>query len=122
MSAPSAVCCPGSPCAGGLQVLGITEKDTLVVSGAAGAVGSLVGQLAKVAGARVLGIAGGAAKCAQLTSEYSFDAAVDYKSQARRRRPRSRRSQICVRRPLPPPAGRGSGDHCVGARGHHRVL
>ena len=54
--------------------------DTVVVSAAAGSVGSLVGQIAKIRGARVVGIAGGAAKCAALTAELGFDAAVDYKA------------------------------------------
>lgn len=56
------------------------EGDTVVVSAAAGSVGSLVGQIAKIRGARVVGIAGGAAKCAVLTRELGFDAAVDYKA------------------------------------------
>jgi NADPH-dependent curcumin reductase CurA len=54
--------------------------DTVVVSGAAGATGSIVGQLAKLAGCRVIGIAGGASKCEWLTSEAGYDAAIDYKS------------------------------------------
>ena len=53
--------------------------QTVLVSGAAGAVGSMVGQLAKLRGARVVGIAGGAAKCARLTERYGFDAAIDYR-------------------------------------------
>ncbi len=56
------------------------EGDTVVVSGAAGAVGATVGQIAKIKGCRVVGIAGGAQKCAFLTDELGFDAAVDYKS------------------------------------------
>src|SRR5690606_20739543 len=47
---------------------------------ASGAVGSVVGQLAKAAGCRVVGIAGGPQKCAIVTNEYSFDACVDYKA------------------------------------------
>jgi len=54
--------------------------ETVVVSAAAGAVGSVAGQLAKIEGARVVGIAGGAKKCALLTDELGFDAAVDYKA------------------------------------------
>jgi len=54
--------------------------ETVVVSGAAGAVGSVVGQIAKLKGCRVVGIAGGAEKCAWLTDELGFDAAVDYKA------------------------------------------
>jgi NADPH-dependent curcumin reductase CurA len=53
--------------------------DTVLVSGAAGATGSVVGQLAKVAGCRVIGIAGGADKCAWLVNEAGYDAAIDYK-------------------------------------------
>ena len=55
--------------------------ETVVVSAAAGAVGSVAGQLAKAAGARVVGIAGGAAKCALLTEQLGFDAAVDYRAE-----------------------------------------
>ncbi len=54
--------------------------DTVVVSGAAGATGSIVGQLAKIAGCRVIGIAGGAEKCAWLTGEAGYDHAIDYKA------------------------------------------
>ncbi len=57
------------------------EGETVVVSAAAGAVGSVAGQLAKIAGARVVGIAGGAEKCALLTDRLGFDAAVDYKAE-----------------------------------------
>ena len=56
------------------------EGDTVVVSAAAGAVGSVAGQLAKAAGARVVGIAGGPEKCAWIVDELGFDAAVDYKA------------------------------------------
>jgi NADPH-dependent curcumin reductase CurA len=54
--------------------------ETLVVSGAAGAVGSLVGQIGKIAGCRVVGIAGSDEKCRWLTGELGFDAAVNYKA------------------------------------------
>ena len=53
--------------------------ETLVVSAAAGATGSLVGQIGKIQGCRVVGIAGGEAKCRWLTEELGFDAAIDYK-------------------------------------------
>jgi NADPH-dependent curcumin reductase CurA len=53
----------------------------VVVSGAAGAVGSLVGQIAKLQGARAVGIAGGPQKCAYITGELGFDAAIDYKNE-----------------------------------------
>ncbi|XP_059607982.1 prostaglandin reductase 1-like [Phlebotomus argentipes] len=55
--------------------------ETVVVSGAAGAVGSLVGQIAKIKGCRVVGIAGGPEKCAWLTKDLGFDSAIDYKAQ-----------------------------------------
>ena len=54
--------------------------QTLVVSAAAGSVGSVAGQIGKIQGARVVGIAGGAEKCRYLTDELGFDAAVDYKA------------------------------------------
>ena len=54
--------------------------ETVVVTAAAGAVGSVAGQLARMRGARVVGIAGGADKCAVLTDQLGFDAAVDYKA------------------------------------------
>ena len=53
--------------------------QTLLVSGAAGAVGSMVGQLARLRGARVVGIAGGPEKCARLIDRFGFDAAIDYR-------------------------------------------
>jgi NADPH-dependent curcumin reductase CurA len=53
--------------------------DTVVVSAAAGSVVSIVGKIARIKGCRVVGIAGGAEKCALLTSQLGFDAAVDYK-------------------------------------------
>lgn len=55
--------------------------ETVVVSGAAGAVGSLVGQIAKIKGCRVVGIAGGKEKCQFLVDELGFDAAIDYKNE-----------------------------------------
>jgi len=54
--------------------------ETVVVSAAAGSVGSIVGQIAKIRGCRVIGVAGGAEKCAWLKSELGFDEAVDYKA------------------------------------------
>ncbi|MEE1754579.1 NADP-dependent oxidoreductase [Streptomyces sp. SP18CS02] len=63
-----------------LDVGALKEGETVVVSGAAGAVGTLVGQIAKVKGCRVVGIAGGPEKCALLTDELGFDAAIDYRS------------------------------------------
>lgn len=55
--------------------------ETVVVSAAAGSVGSIVGQIAKLKGCRVVGIAGGAEKCQWLVDELGFDAAVDYKNE-----------------------------------------
>ena len=55
--------------------------DTVVVSGAAGAVGQIAGQIAKLAGCRTVGIAGGPEKCADLLELYGYDAAIDYKSE-----------------------------------------
>jgi NADPH-dependent curcumin reductase len=57
------------------------EGDTVVVSGAAGAVGGVVGQIAKLKGARAVGIAGGPEKCRYVVEELGFDAAIDYKSE-----------------------------------------
>lgn len=56
------------------------EGETMVVSAAAGAVGSIVGQLGKISGLRVVGIAGGEEKCRWLKDELKFDAAIDYKN------------------------------------------
>ena len=55
--------------------------DTVVISGAAGAVGSIAGQIAKLKGCRVVGIAGGEEKCARLVDEFGFDGTIDYKSE-----------------------------------------
>jgi NADPH-dependent curcumin reductase CurA len=65
-----------------LDVGAIREGEVVLVSGAAGAVGSLVGQIAKIKGCRVVGIAGGKEKCDYLTGELGFDAAIDYKSES----------------------------------------
>ncbi len=64
-----------------LDVGKVGEGDTLVVSGAAGAVGSAVGQIAKIKGAHVIGIAGGEEKCRWIVEDLGFDAAIDYKTQ-----------------------------------------
>ena len=63
--------------------------DTVVVSGAAGAVGATAGQIAKIKGCRVVGIAGGPAKCRYLVDELGFDAAIDYKTEDVRKRLRT---------------------------------
>ena len=55
--------------------------DTVVVSGAAGATGSIVGQIAKLSGCRTIGIAGGPKKCKWLTEDVGYDAAIDYKNE-----------------------------------------
>lgn len=56
--------------------------ETVLVSGAAGAVGSLVGQIAKIQGCRAVGIAGGPEKCRRLVEDYGFDAAIDYRGKS----------------------------------------
>ena len=56
------------------------EGDTVVVSAAAGATGSIAGQMAKIAGARVVGIAGGPEKCRVVVEEFGFDACIDYRA------------------------------------------
>jgi hypothetical protein len=63
------------------RIIGPKAGETIVVSAASGAVGSVVGQLAKIAGCRAVGIAGGADKCRYVTEELKFDACIDYKSQ-----------------------------------------
>ncbi len=97
---------PGAPLETALSVLGPTGKtayfgllnigkprpgDTLVISGAAGATGSVVGQIGKLAGCRVIGIAGGREKCDWLVSELGFDGAIDYKNE----KVRSRLRELC---------------------------
>jgi NADPH-dependent curcumin reductase CurA len=87
---------PGAPLEMAMSVLGLTgitayfglidvgrpvAGETVVVSGAAGATGSVVGQIAKIKGCRAIGVAGGAEKCGWLTHEAGFDAAIDYKAE-----------------------------------------
>jgi NADPH-dependent curcumin reductase CurA len=87
---------PGTPlelAMGVLRMIGVTAYfglldvgrpvagETVLVSGAAGATGSVVGQIAKIKGCRAIGIAGGSEKCRWLTDELGFDAAIDYKSE-----------------------------------------
>ena len=75
----------------------VKEGETVVVSGAAGATGSIAGQIAKIKGCRVVGTAGGKVKCDWLTREAHFDAAIDYRAEnvgarlARRFAPRDQR-------------------------------
>jgi hypothetical protein len=64
-----------------LDVAQVKEGDTVVVSGAAGATGSVAAQIAKINGCRVIGIAGGAEKCAWLRDACGLDATIDYKSE-----------------------------------------
>ena len=72
---------PGFPAYAGMKAIGKPASgETVVVAAACGPVGSLVGQLAKIAGARAVGIAGGSKKCAYLKEELHFDAAVDHRS------------------------------------------
>lgn len=66
----------------GLHRIGqITSNDTVLVSAAAGGVGQIAVQIAKLEGCRVVGIAGGSEKCAYLTDELGLDAAIDYRSE-----------------------------------------
>ena len=62
------------------QIMEPKEGETIAVSAAAGAVGSIVGQLAKLRGCRAIGIAGGPEKCAHVVGDLGFDACVDYKA------------------------------------------
>jgi NADPH-dependent curcumin reductase len=86
----------GVPLSASMSVLGSTGRtayfgitkvgqvqagETVVITAAAGAVGSVAGQIAKLAGARVIGIAGGPEKCRWLTEELGFDGSVDYRSE-----------------------------------------
>lgn len=94
--AQKVVAVPGLPLTAHLSVLGATgltayfglldigrpvAGETIVISAAAGAVGSIVGQIAKLRGLRVIGIAGGATKCSWITDELGFDAAIDYRAE-----------------------------------------
>jgi NADPH-dependent curcumin reductase len=73
---------PGMTAYFGLLDIGKPKAgETVVVSGAAGAVGMVVGQIAKIKGCRTVGIAGGAEKCRYLVDELGFDAAIDYKNE-----------------------------------------
>jgi NADPH-dependent curcumin reductase len=69
-----------------LDIGRVKEGDTVVISGAAGAVGSVAGQIAKIKGCRVIGIAGGPEKCRVVTGEFGFDTAIDYRLPGLRRR------------------------------------
>ena len=73
---------PGMTAYFGITEVGkIKNGDTVLVSGAAGAVGGLVGQIAKIRGCRVIGIAGGKSKCDYLTQNLGFDGSIDYKNE-----------------------------------------
>lgn len=73
---------PGMTAYFGLLDIGQPKAgETVVVSGAAGAVGQVVGQIAKIKGCRVVGIVGGPEKCNYITRDLNFDAAIDYKSE-----------------------------------------
>jgi NADPH-dependent curcumin reductase CurA len=72
---------PGFTAYSGMAAIGKPKSgETVVVGAASGPVGSLVGQLAKLAGARVVGIAGGAKKCAYVIEQLGFDAAIDHRA------------------------------------------
>src|SRR5437899_11465071 len=71
---------PGFTAYAGLNLIGKPKQgETVVVAAASGPVGSLVGQLAKMAGARAIGIAGGPEKCTYVQDELRFDAAIDHR-------------------------------------------
>ncbi|MDF4204598.1 NADP-dependent oxidoreductase [Maribacter sp. SA7] len=73
---------PGMTAYFGITEVGkLKEGDIVLVSGAAGAVGSIVGQVAKIKGCKVVGIAGGADKCKYVVDELGFDACIDYKNE-----------------------------------------
>ena len=73
---------PGMTAYFGLLEVGLPKAgETVVVSGAAGAVGQTVGQLARIRGCRVVGIAGGRAKCDWVVNDLGFDACIDYKNE-----------------------------------------
>ena len=72
---------PGFTAYCGLRLIGKPQPgETVVVAAASGPVGSLVGQLAKIAGARAVGIAGGPEKCSYLKNELGFDGAIDHRT------------------------------------------
>jgi NADPH-dependent curcumin reductase CurA len=72
---------PGFTAYGGMRVIGRPKPgETVAVAAASGPVGSLVGQLAKIAGARAVGIAGGAEKCAFVKNGLGFDAAINHRA------------------------------------------
>jgi NADPH-dependent curcumin reductase CurA len=74
---------PGFTAYAGMKVIGQPKPgETVVVAAASGPVGSLVGQMARLAGARAVGIAGGPEKCAYLRDELGFDAAIDHRSES----------------------------------------
>ncbi len=78
----SALGMPGMTAYFGLLDIGNPQQgETVVVSAASGAVGALVGQIARIKGARVVGLAGGTEKCRYVTGELGFDAAIDYKAE-----------------------------------------
>jgi NADPH-dependent curcumin reductase len=77
-----------------LDITAPKEGETVVVSGAAGAVGSVVGQIAKLKGCHVIGIAGGPDKCRYLLEELGYDGAVDYKND----NVRARLKELCPKR------------------------
>ena len=97
------------------------EGETVVVSGAAGAVGSVVGQIAKIKGCRAIGIAGGPEKCRHVVDDLGFDACIDYKNEdvaqgAQGALPGPRRRLLRQRRQPDPRRGARRGIAMHGAR------
>ena len=82
---------PGFTAYAGLLQIGRPQAgETVAVAAATGPVGSAVGQIAKLKGARAVGIAGGEEKCRALVEEFGFDAAVDHRSPTFAERPQGR--------------------------------
>src|SRR5262249_30934007 len=78
---PCVVRLPGGRAYAGLNLIGKPKPgETVVVAAASGPVGSLVGQLAKLSGAKAVGIAGGSEKCRAVVEEFRFDAAIDHRA------------------------------------------
>ena len=92
---------PGFTAYAGLNVIGRPQAgETVVVAAASGPVGSLVGQLAKMAGCRAVGIAGGADKCRYVLEDLKFDAAIDHRApiSPRSSQPPARRASTFISR------------------------
>ena len=103
----------------GLKLVGVKAGETVFISGAAGAVGNVAGQLAKIYGCRVIGTAGSAEKVAFLREECGFDSAFNYKVGSMRQQPRSGGLFSSRQGEAPRNGGgrNGSGSECI-----HRLI